>query len=223
MSKKPKRGAPAIDMTAMVDVAFLLLTFFILTTTSFREESKVEVDTPSSVSNLEVPDTKLCVISVDLDGKVFVGYTDIGTRVEVLRRFVQEQNDRNEAGIELNEDAQNYFSNLQEFGVGHKNFKRWLNEDNEIPRDEFPHDGISPIVTDSTNMSGNELKDWIRWGRLADQRMRFAIKGDVEASYETVAHIIASLQEWDVNQFSLITALEEGGIAEIVEEGGSEE
>jgi len=42
MAKKPKRGAPTIDMTAMVDVAFLLLTFFILTTTRFREEEKVE-------------------------------------------------------------------------------------------------------------------------------------------------------------------------------------
>ena len=64
-------------------------------------------------------------------------------------------------------------------------------------------------------MSGNELKDWIRWGRIADQRMRFAIKGDMDTSYETIAEVISSLQEWDVNQFSLITDLEEGGALDV--------
>jgi biopolymer transport protein ExbD len=206
-------------MTAMVDVAFLLLTFFILTTTSFREESKVEVDTPSSVSNLEVPDTKLCIVSIDPEGKIFVGYTDIGTRIEVLRRFVQEQNDRNDAGIVMSEEGTNYFSNLQEFGVPQKDLAKWLNGEIDVTQEEFPHPGISAVVTDSSNMTGNELKDWIRWGRMADQRMRFAIKGDVATEYESISHVIASLQEWDVNQFSLITALEEGGVAEIVEEG----
>ena len=219
-AKKPKRGSPGVDMTAMVDVAFLLLTFFILTTTSFREESKVEVDTPSSVSNLEVPDTKLCILSVDPEGKVFVGYTDIGTRIEVLRRFVQEQNDRNDAGIVMSEEGVNYFSNLQEFGVAQKDLARWLNGEIEETQEEFPHPGISAVVTDSSKMTGNELKDWIRWGRMADQRMRFAIKGDVATEYEAISNVISSLQEWDVNQFSLITALEEGGVAEIIEEGG---
>lgn len=215
MSKKPKRGAPAIDMTAMVDVAFLLLTFFILTTTRFREESKVEVDMPSSVSDIEIPDKGLCVITVDPDGKVFVGYLDIGTREAVLSRFVSEQNDRFEAGIAISEEGARYFSTLQEFGVSHKDMQKWLNAETEFGTDDFPMDGISAIVTDSTNMSGNELKDWIRWGRMADQRMRFAIKGDVDTNYEMIAEVISSLQEWDVNQFSLITDLEEGGLVEI--------
>ncbi len=79
-AKKPKKHPPAIDMTAMVDVAFLLLTFFILTTTRFREDSKVEIDKPSSVSDLPVPDKKLCTISISNDGRVFVGYSDPLTR-----------------------------------------------------------------------------------------------------------------------------------------------
>lgn len=212
MSKKPKRGAPTVDMTAMVDVAFLLLTFFILTTTRFREENKVEVDMPSSVSDLELPDNGLCVISVDPDGKVFVGYTDIGTRSAVLQRFASEKE------VSFSEEGANYFSTLQEFGVGHKEFAPWLNvESEEFTIEDFPHGGVSAMVTDSSNMSGNELKDWIRWGRLADQRMRFAIKGDVDASYETISHIIGSLQDWDVNQFSLITNMEESTSIEVTE------
>ncbi|MEZ4847928.1 MAG: biopolymer transporter ExbD [Bacteroidia bacterium] len=66
VTKKPKKHPPAIDMTAMVDQArlFLLLTFFILTTTRFREGTRRwEVDMPSSVSgSLPVPDVKLCIL-----------------------------------------------------------------------------------------------------------------------------------------------------------------
>jgi len=210
--KKPKRSSPGIDMTAMVDVAFLLLTFFILTTTRFREETKVEVDTPSSVSNLELPENGMCVISIDRDGRVFVGYTDIKTREAVLERFI------NEKEVSISEDGARYFSTLQEFGVHHDQMAKWLNEETEFTLDDFPNEGISPIVTDSTDMTGNELKDWIRWGRLADQKMRFAIKGDVDASYEQVGHVISSLQDWNVNQFSLITEMESGGLVEVVDE-----
>ncbi|WNJ16701.1 biopolymer transporter ExbD [Pontibacter sp. G13] len=213
MAKKPKRGAPAIDMTAMVDVAFLLLTFFILTTTSFREEAKVEVDMPSSISKTEIPATKLCTISISNEGKVFVGYSDIATREAVLKRFAAEKFEEG-SGDGFTEEGARYFSTLQDFGVPHEKFKAWLNGETEFSLGDFPHDGISPEVTDSTAMTGNDLKDWIRWGRMADQRMRFAIKGDMEADYPVVENVISSLQDWDVNQFSLITTMEDGGLVE---------
>ena len=73
MSKKPKRGAPAIDMTAMVDVAFLLLTFFILTTTNFREDANLEVDLPSSTSTKELPtDQGNMIIFLADTGNVYI-------------------------------------------------------------------------------------------------------------------------------------------------------
>ncbi|MEM9983529.1 MAG: biopolymer transporter ExbD, partial [Bacteroidota bacterium] len=133
--KKPKRGAPTVDMTAMVDVAFLLLTFFILTTTSFREEEKVEVDTPSSVSSLDVPEKGLAIISLDSEGEVFLGYTDIGTREEVLRRFIQDKE------VDISEEGFNYFSNLKDFGVPIDSVEAWLNSPPE-ELDLFPHNGI---------------------------------------------------------------------------------
>ena len=46
---KPKRHGPAMDMTAMCDVAFLLLTFFIMTT-QFKSQESVTINTPSSIS-----------------------------------------------------------------------------------------------------------------------------------------------------------------------------
>ncbi|MEM6804927.1 MAG: biopolymer transporter ExbD [Bacteroidota bacterium] len=215
MSKKPKRGVPAIDMTAMVDVAFLLLTFFILTTTSFREESKIEVDTPSSVSSLTPPEKGLLTISVGDEGQVFVGMTDIGTRAQMIERFEQEMKER-DPNFSLSPEGKQYFTTLQEFGVPHEDLPRWLALQSE-ERSAFEHTGISPRVTDSTTMTGNDLKDWIRWGRMSDQRMRFAIKGDSKTEIPAIEDVISSLQDWEVNSFSLITALEEGPSAATVE------
>jgi biopolymer transport protein ExbD len=202
MSKKPKRGSPAIDMTAMVDVAFLLLTFFILTTTKFREDQAVEVDTPSSVSKTEAPAKGLMTISVDKEGKVYAGFSDIGTRMDALRRAVAENQ------LQVSEEGINYFSSLQEFGIPMKDIPAWLNAEGEV-RENFTHTGVPFTVTDSTTMKGNEIKDWIRWGRLTDNNMRFAIKGDLDAKYETVAHVIEALRDWNINRFSLVTKMEE--------------
>jgi biopolymer transport protein ExbD len=59
MSKK----ATSIDMTAMCDVAFLLLTFFILTATAKAPEP-LPVDTPSSTVQTKLPETDLATLTV---------------------------------------------------------------------------------------------------------------------------------------------------------------
>lgn len=60
---KPKRQSPNMDLTAMSDMAWLLLTFFILTS-NFREPEVVEVVTPSSVSTLKMADDNMMRISI---------------------------------------------------------------------------------------------------------------------------------------------------------------
>jgi biopolymer transport protein ExbD len=214
-AKKPKRGAPTVDMTAMVDVAFLLLTFFILTTTSFREEEKVEVDMPSSVSNLEVPEKGLCIISLSDEGDVYIGFTDIGTREEVLRRYMQDQE------VQLSEEGLSYFSNLKDFGVPLDSVGTWLNSD-PATLEAFPHNGIPTPTEEEADSTGEaiELRSWVRWGRLADQKMRFAVKGDEDTPYPRLKAVTDALQFWKVNQFSLITDLEDGGGESAGSEGG---
>ena len=56
--KPKKRVSIRIDMTPLVDVAFLLLTFFMLTT-QFKSDASVIVDTPSSISEIKLPVPKL--------------------------------------------------------------------------------------------------------------------------------------------------------------------
>ena len=68
---KLPRKSTNIDMTAMCDVAFLLLSFFILTT-KFKPAEAIAVTTPSSVAAKIAPDKDLVLITIDKDGNVLV-------------------------------------------------------------------------------------------------------------------------------------------------------
>ncbi len=69
----PKRLGIKIDMTPMVDVAFLLLIFFMLTT-QFKPPEKKEIKLPSSHSELKVPQSKLILLSVADDGSMLMQF-----------------------------------------------------------------------------------------------------------------------------------------------------
>jgi biopolymer transport protein ExbD len=80
MSKiKKGRVGVKLDMTAMVDVAFLLLIFY-MSTTTFKPPETVEVKLPASHANLKVPETNILIIYVTKSGEVFIspgaGQTD---------------------------------------------------------------------------------------------------------------------------------------------------
>lgn len=69
---KGKRIAVAIDMTPMVDVAFLLLIFF-MSTTQFKPPAEVDVVLPASTSEIKVPETGIIIITVNKAGQIFIG------------------------------------------------------------------------------------------------------------------------------------------------------
>jgi biopolymer transport protein ExbD len=60
---KPHRQGVVIDMTPLVDVAFLLLTFFMLTT-QFKPTEEVSIILPSSHSEFKLPETDVLTISI---------------------------------------------------------------------------------------------------------------------------------------------------------------
>jgi biopolymer transport protein ExbD len=74
---KKSRVGFRIDMTPMVDVAMLLLTFFMLAT-SFKPPEEVTVALPSSHSAFKVPDADVMTITVNKDGKIWLGVDNQG-------------------------------------------------------------------------------------------------------------------------------------------------
>ena len=92
---KKGRVGLKIDMTPMVDVAFLLLTFFMLTT-QFKAPEEVEIELPSSHSAFKLPESDIMVINVDKDGKVVLG---LDSQILMAKLFGEEN--KYKAGIEV--------------------------------------------------------------------------------------------------------------------------
>ena len=69
---KAKRIGIRIDMTPMVDVAFLFLIFF-MSTTQFKPPEEVSVVLPASSSEIKVPETGIIVITANRNGRIFIG------------------------------------------------------------------------------------------------------------------------------------------------------
>ncbi len=71
--KHKRRLGIRIDMTPMVDVAFLLLIFY-MSTTSFKPPDKEQVTLPESHSDLQAPETNTIVLSVTKDSNLNLKY-----------------------------------------------------------------------------------------------------------------------------------------------------
>jgi biopolymer transport protein ExbD len=85
---RPKiaRKSTAVDMTAMCDVAFLLLSFFILTT-KFKAAEAISVTTPSSVSSKIAPEKDVTLVTITKDGKVFVSLDNEDVKGELANQL----------------------------------------------------------------------------------------------------------------------------------------
>jgi biopolymer transport protein ExbD len=188
---KIPRKSIALDMTAMCDMAFLLLTFFILTA-KFKPDDPVQVDTPASISDVKLPDKDIMTISIDKQNRVFFGIDGQFDREKMLE-FVA---GKYKVGFTPEEIKQ--FSLMSSFGVPVGNLRQLLTTKDKA---KFPQMGIP---CDST---GNELTDWVAYARYANPKLRITIKGDVDAGYEVVDKVIKTLQDQNINKFNLITDL----------------
>ncbi|HEY1054674.1 MAG TPA: biopolymer transporter ExbD [Emticicia sp.] len=189
---KPARKSPSMDMTAMCDVAFLLLTFFIMTT-QFKSQESVTVDTPSSVSEIKVEDKDMATITIDKDGKYYFGVTNPADRYSLI----QKMNEKYGAG--LSESQQASFTKLAETGVSINALKQYLS----LPDAQKGQVRIDGIPNDSTK---SELVDWVKT-YLTDinKKAKLAVRGDVKTQYPAIKKLFAELGKNEINKFQLIT------------------
>ena len=86
MAGKKRRVAIRIDMTPMVDIAFLLLIFYMATTT-FKPPEARAVELPASHSQIELPGKDIINITITKYDSIYVDYVQIAT-IEIEGQMV---------------------------------------------------------------------------------------------------------------------------------------
>lgn len=201
---KPHRKVPTIDMTAMCDVAFLLLTFFMLTA-KMKPQEPVAVDTPSSISETKLPDAGTLTILVDREGRVLLDMAGQHTRLELIKNM------NDQYPMKLTEEEELKFTIAGAFGVPRNQLKQWL----DLNPTERAQVKLAGIPADTTN---NELGPWIHNARLAQFKMKqegkvkeeyvIVVKADKDTPYPAIQKVINTLIDINVNKFNLITSQE---------------
>lgn len=193
---KVARKSTWVDMTAMCDVAFLLLTFFMLTS-NFTAKEAVQISTPSSISEIKIPETNIMKIDVDKTGKVFFGIDGQDKRIYMLEKMGEAYK------ITFTDTEKHNFSLISSFGVPIETMKAFLAL--STTERDLKENAIG-IPTDSLN---NQFKDWVKCARLANGELKIAIKADQATSYPNIKTVMNTLLDLKENRFNLITTLEE--------------
>ena len=196
---KIPRKSTIIDMTAMCDVAFLLLSFFILATKQ-KPPEVLAVAPPTSVSSTAAPD-KSILVTLTKDGKVFLMLGDDTKKGDIIDDLNKTRNLQLTAG-ELAKLKKTEF-----IGLPLNKLKSYLNAETPIPPSS-----LEGIPTDSTN---NELTYWMRSVTNAyagtDQRLlekMLLVKGDGDALYPIFKNIKAAFKANELLKFRIVTESE---------------
>lgn len=201
---KMKRSSTRIDMTAMCDVSFLLLTFFVLTSTAKIPEV-YPVDLPASTKETKIPTDDILTITVGQEN-VFIGLAGREDRIDALKRMGKEYN------IEFTEEEQSAFAGMENFGVDIREMKNLL----AVPPSERMKKELHPGIPYQDSLN-NQLAKWVQIARESsyirkstDEKKNFlkvAIKGDANERFGTVKEVIDILQGQRQNRFYLVTGL----------------
>jgi biopolymer transport protein ExbD len=194
---KVPRKSTTVDMTAMCDVAFLLLTFFMLTS-NFVAKEPIVVAIPSSVSEIKIPERDIITVLIDKEGKVFFGLDSQQERKDVL------ENVGKAYSIEFSAKELTEYSKISSSGVPIEKMKAFLALS---PEGRDSKESAIGIPTDSLN---NQFKVWIKTARqVGGAKMRLAIKSDSETPYKVIKNVMTTLQDINENRYNLITSLKQ--------------
>src|SRR6478735_2383452 len=196
---KLPRKSTNIDMTAMCDVAFLLLSFFILAT-KFKPPEALSVVTPSSVSTKVAPEKDVVLVTIDKDGKVYLSVSD--NNMSEKKDMIDAINTSKNLGLS---DAQkNNFVRIPNayIGASFGQLKSYLDKTPEQLQNVVKP-GIPAV--DSTN---NEMIEWLRVAATAFQgkKMNVVVKGDDASKYPSFQGVIIALKKNDLMKFQVVTS-----------------
>jgi biopolymer transport protein ExbD len=204
MSKGLKKRSVSLDMTAMCDMAFLLLTFFILTA-QMKPKEPVSINLPSAHASDTVSVKGTIRISIDNGGRVYLSLGDKEIRKNVLTAL------NNNLELKLDEEHINSFSQADMFGFPMSDAKNSLEN---LNNESFKQMGI-PVDT-----TGGELKTWLMASISQYEENPallpkgktnpiVAIHADKEISYKYIKKVLEVVQSEGVkiDGFKLITNL----------------
>lgn len=201
----PKKST-SVDMTAMCDVSFLLLTFFILTS-KFKPAEPVAIDVPTARSQIKIEGA--LTVSVDKDGKAYYSLSDQALRAGALNNLIERYGDTYPVLKTLTEEQKRRFAFIDVWGAPIEQLPQILSLSEAQYKDVIKD--LSGIPIDSAN---NQLGAWLMAGRHTDPKMKIAIKGDKSTNVRAVQKVIETFTKNNVNRFNLITTLSGSSEAE---------
>ena len=192
--------SPHIDMTPMVDLFSVVLTFLMLTAT-MRQQEPAPVDTPYSISEKPTPDFNTLTLLLSSDDRVFLNF-DNGpdTLLKYRPRILEEMGKR--YNIEFTEAEKRAFEKYpSSMGVPILKMKEFLASNDAKVMGTFQ----TGIPLDSLD---NQLALWILFARQINPNIQACIKGDSKTGFPIVKKVLDIMADKNVYKFNLITSLE---------------
>lgn len=216
------KGSPSIDMTPMVDLAFLLVTFFMLAAT-FRTDEPVTVTIPSSIGEEEIPEKTLVLVTVDKGGRVFFACANDSARMDLIKAMASKYK------VNFTKDQVDKFVRLAGgFECSVKNLPNYLDME---PEERKGNDVAFSVPADSVQ---NELKDWINYSNQImnkrgeemfkkestnrsknaeplnpkDFKPKFVLKVAGDAEYIRAKQVIETFRDLNINNLNFVTSQE---------------
>ncbi|MBO9592037.1 MAG: biopolymer transporter ExbD [Niabella sp.] len=194
---KIQKKSTDTDMTPFVDVAFLILSFFIMAT-KFKPSEPVPIETPNSVASQVMPDNNAVMMSIDKDNKVYfsvMSKSDIQKGKDIIKEAAKR------AGVTITDADLSQYQDGEMIGMPFNKIKGYL----ALPaaqRAKVAQDGI-PVKDSATS----ELVNWIGAAKyvFSGDQLKYLVKGDNSSKYPTFGAIIDAMKRNDEQKYNLVT------------------
>ncbi len=183
-----------VDMTAFVDVAFLLLAFFVLTT-NFKPSEAVQVITPNSVSSKTVPEIDQVLFTINEQGKLYLSFSEPERREAVVEDLNKRLN------LQLTPQLIKDAGSAEYFATPLTQMKSFL----EIPADKRVGSQMPGIpIRDSTD---TDVREWLAsiQNVFYGSKMNLMVKGDQKVQYPKFKFLIDAFKKQDMMKFQVVT------------------